>query len=509
MNSRQRSSSLEPCGRVLGVSIRSGLLARASAWPRRAEELLRFRGADGRCYVAAEELAELGELGMPCDVEWSASERELPVHFSLADGGAFEDPPPRSARLAVLCRLLAQGGLQRSLHDERAPRPLEVEFLGRGRVLPPDAFVLDRSGGRRRYAWRVREGVLEGPPRSVPERFPALAAELSRPDARVVVSLGSGGLKLYSHVSVLRFLERLECAERIDELWGCSAGALIALLYCHGLSPESIEQTGYDLYAGRYQISFRPSRLQLLSALARELCGWTHHAVAGAGFVDCARGITGMIEHYCRDIRPTRPLYCVAYNLDRGRAEVLTPEPVPPDCAELFTRTDALEAALASSAVPLYFVPRRISCGGEAAHYIDGSTTEDVPLYSIVRKWDLDRAAGRESRERLVILAVKLTPRLGSARIPPGRVGKLAVVHTVASAAQEAIHCRDLALIAARPDIHLLSLQLGAGDDFFQPYRIPAYIQLAKADFAEQLAAIEQQLAARRAPAALRPRHAS
>ena len=30
-------------------------------------------------------------------------------------------------------------------------------------------------------------------------------------------------------------------------------------LYDHGLSPQAIEQTGYDLYSGRYELPLRPS----------------------------------------------------------------------------------------------------------------------------------------------------------------------------------------------------------------------------------------------------------
>jgi predicted acylesterase/phospholipase RssA len=234
--------------------------------------------------------------------------------------------------------------------------------------------------------------------------------------------------------------------------------------------------------------------MQVFSGLAWEFLGW-HQEASGAGFIDCARGVAQMIEDYCRDIRPVRPFYCLAYNLDEGRTEVLTPEPVAPQQKELVTQTDAREAALASSAVPLFFFPRRVDRPGGAAHYVDGSTTEDVPLYSIVRKWDLDRAAGMEPRERLIILAVKLSSAQRSARIPPGRLGKFRLIQTVAAASQEAIYSRDLALIAGRPDVELVTLQLeSVGDDLLEVHRIPEYIRAAKADFSEQLRSLERRL---------------
>ena len=105
---------------------------------------------------------------------------------------------------------------------------------------------------------------------------------------------------------------------------------------------------------------------------------------------------------------------------------------------------------LASAAVPLLFVPRRIPIDGREIPYIDGSTTEEVPIYSIVQKWDLDRAAGFERRERLVILYVKLTGRPSMYRTPHGRMGKLRLLQTVASAGMETMHQRDVALISMR-----------------------------------------------------------
>jgi hypothetical protein len=145
--------------------------------------------------------------------------------------------------------------------------------------------------------------------------------------------------------------------------------------------------------------------------------------------------------------------------------------------------------------VPLLFVPRVIPRLGHTSHYIDGSTTEDVPLHSIVRKWDLDRAAGVEKRERLVILYVKLTGGLQNYRSHPGRIGKLRLMQTVAAASIETMHRRDIELARSRPDVRLLGLELGdSSPDFFETRRIAEFVRTAKECFPEQLAAIEERL---------------
>jgi hypothetical protein len=240
----------------------------------------------------------------------------------------------------------------------------------------------------------------------------------------------------------------------------------------------------------------RPSKLQFLRALVRDAVLPTG-APSSAGFVDCANGMARMLEHYCGERQPRRPFYAVAFNLAECRSEVLTPQPVPVHLRELMTQTDAREAALASSTVPLLFVPRPIRRDGTDVHYIDGSTTEDVPLHSVVRKWDLDRAAGAETRERLVILAVKLTGNLDRHRLAPGRMSKLRIMQTVVAASIEHMHRRTADLMCARGDVRVLGLDLtDSNADFFETRCIPQYIRAAKETFPEQLAALEARLRA-------------
>lgn len=448
---------------------------------------LRFQASDRSYFLSGAELKRARALGSVLEVVRQIDEDELPVRFLLPHDGAVNDPPPESARLAVLSRLLSEG---------RAAGEVHIRFLGRHRTVPPDGFVLDQAGGERRYVWQV---VPAREPASRPElrqRFVALRREFARPDTRAVLSLGSGGLKLFGHAAALRLLESVGCAPHIEEVWGASAGALVALLYCHGLSPHAIEQTGYDLYSGRYDLALRPSKFQILRELLREAILPTDRSAPG-GFVDCAEGLSRMLDQYCDVIRPIRPFYCVAYNLAESRPEVLTPEPVPDHLRGFAAQTEPREAALASSAVPLLFVPKTIEREGQSIPYIDGSTTEDVPLHSVVRKWDLDREAGVETRDRLIILYVRLTGAAPQARTDGGRMSKLRVLQAVASAGMETMYNRDVDLIEQRSDVTLLRLQLvDSAADFFETQRIPEFIRAAKETFPEQLAAIEEKLRA-------------
>ena len=447
---------------------------------------LHFRAPDGTYYVSDEELHQLRSGKLAPEVVREIPVSELPVKFLLADHGAVTDPPPENARLAVLARLLS---------EQRANGEVHLRYLGRNRTVPPDGFVQDCADGARKYVWQTIPGDTLVSRPELRERFHALRGRFSDPGTRVILSLGSGGLKLFAHATAIRLLEMLDCMEQVDEIWGSSAGAVAGLLYSHGLSPQAIEQSGYDLYSGRYALALRPSRLQFLRHLLRDtiLSSWNPGA---AGFQDHTQGLARMIDHYCDALHTRRPFYCSAFNLAECRPEILTPDPVPEHLHGFMTQTDAREAALASSTVPLLFVPRRIRREQGEVPYIDGSTTEDIPLFSPVRKWDLDREAGVETRERLLILYVKLTPSLAQYRTHgPGRIGKLRLLQTVAAAGIHTVHQRDVTLLAARPDITLLGLSFtDSGPDFFDTSRIPEFIRAAKESFPAQLAEIEERL---------------
>jgi hypothetical protein len=255
-------------------------------------ELLRFCALDGSYFLPDAELREARQRGLALSIVRSLSAADVPVEFVLPHDGAVCNQPPEDARLAVLARLLS---------EERAGGDLHIRFLGRNRTVPFDGFQLDRAGGQRRYVWQVIPATESRASAALIDRFPGLQALFSDPDTRVALSLGSGGLKLFAHATALRFLEAIACAEHIDELWGSSGGAIAGLLYSFGLSPQAIEQSGYDLYSGRYNLALRPSKLRVLQHLLRE----TLFSEPGeAGFHDGGAPLAEMFEHYCASFRP-------------------------------------------------------------------------------------------------------------------------------------------------------------------------------------------------------------
>ena len=284
------------------------------------EEILRFQSPDGLYFVEDSAFEAAREAGLELEVVREIDDSEIPVRFLPSEQGVLFDVPPEDARLSVLARLLA---------EDRARGEEHVRFIGRNCTVPTDGFALDRVGGHRCYVWQVIPAHEASQSSNLVDRVPRLRALLTDPGARVALSLGSGGLKLFAHATAFRLLEELSVDESIDEVWGSSAGAVAGLLYSHGLSPEAIEKTGYDLYAGRYDLSLHPSKSQVLRQLLREALLPSKHA-SHAGFADCTESLARMLDRYCATFRPRRSLYCMAFNLADCRTEVLTPDPVPP-----------------------------------------------------------------------------------------------------------------------------------------------------------------------------------
>lgn len=444
---------------------------------------LRFAGPDGTYFLPEFAYHLARSEGYALEVRKLINAADLPVRFLLPHDGAVNDPPPESARLAVLSKLLA---------EDRADGDVHVRFLGRNRSVPPEAFVLDHIRGRRRYVWEsVPAEELVGR-RDLAGRFEGLRRHLTDPDRRVVLALGSGGLKLFAHSTLLRLIERIGVSGSVDEIWGCSGGALVSMLYASGISPQAIEEAGYDLYSGRYELPLRPSRFELIRDLLRDTI-WPSQDSASAGFVDAASGLQDMLERYSALRRSAKPFYTVAFNLREGATQVLTPTSVPDHLGGFVHQVDATDAALASAAVPLLFVPKLLRVREGSAPFIDGSTTEGVPLYSVVRKWDADRAADAEHRSKLTIIYVKLTE--GSERASRGCISKLRLLRAVASAGVESMHDRTVDLLGYRPDVEMFGMQLeAAGADFFETRNIPEFIRIAKESFPEQLGELEAQL---------------
>lgn len=401
-------------------------------------------------------------------------------------------PPVQTAKDEVIA--CAMAGEQ----NGEIPTPI---YLGRDvdMKIYPGAFILDMAGGRRRYAWRfpvLNENIKEI---SVIDRFPRLTSIIKDPDTKFVLSLGGGGLKAYAHTLIFRLMDALGARDSIDEIWGTSAGAICALWYASGVTPEEIDQSGYDLYNQRYSLRLSPSKMQVIKNLVAEhLMPQSMRGSGFSGFIDSAKSIYDYILRTKKYRQPTVPFFCIAFNINEFRPEVLTPLRFDiPEYRDMIFTADPIEAAVASSSVPVLFVPKVIKHDNREVTYIDGMATEMVPMISVYKKWMIDRKLGLEKRSKLFMLAVNVVNSTVFDTQPDKHVSELSVMLIYHDAMHNAMIESQRAFIARDPNVQVLELTVPLSEwSNFDIYRIPTFIKASYVHYINDLLNFEKQATA-------------
>ncbi|MFO1519454.1 MAG: patatin-like phospholipase family protein [bacterium] len=387
-----------------------------------------------------------------------------------------------------------------ALSERKNGNPPAVVYCGRTREEIPESFLLDIPGGKRNYRWRWQTGREKKI--TFQDRFSKLRKKILDPDTRFVLSLGAGGLRFFAHSSLLKLIEALGVENKIEEIWGCSGGAIAGLLYVLGARQGEMEKLGYDIYNQKFNFPLSVSKLQVLLNLFWEWL-FPFRSSNLQGFLDVQHSIREGVLRITKKKKPILPFYAIAYNMDLKRNEVLTPTAVPSSLYKGFVRhCSPMDAILASSAIPILFHPRTIAHRKKPFTYVDGSVSEEVPLISIYNKWLLDRKAGLTKKKKLFILAANLFPHVSS--WPPlGHflLRRFPVVKYLATAAKLADFVRQsrideqIQTIEKNPDASVVAISLPMENfSVLDPKAIPTVIEKAHGTFLKQLLRIEDGL---------------
>ncbi|MFH0945939.1 MAG: patatin-like phospholipase family protein [Planctomycetota bacterium] len=225
-------------------------------------------------------------------------------------------------------------------------------------------------------------------------RYTTLLRLANDPEVRLVVSLGGGSLPaLCGNLALTRLLEELDLRERVEEIWGTSAGAAIGGAWASGTDSEKmfevvagLDRPGtVDIAWFRLALSFlaRPFGRPLPDGLFR-----------GKHIINAiASGLKVELIEDC----PT-PFRCIACT-DDGRAT-----------RKVFRRGPMLRAIFHSMSLPGIVEPDP-SWKDEAVGYYDGGLVEKTPLISPIAE---HRRLSAE--KRLVLLATHYSNETRRAR---------------------------------------------------------------------------------------------
>lgn len=445
----------------------------------------------GEYFVSDYSLKQLELQKVPHKVLRRWHRKNLPVEVVYPARSFLFDPPDADA---------LQEAMAVAMSKRKGNRKIQLQYLGRRRDENSDTFTLDRPGGKRNYQWRIpaKPEKIE----DIREQFPKIARRIKGKNTKVILSFGSGGVRLFAHPSLMKFIDILGLRDHIDEIWGSSGGAIAGLPYSLGVEPIVIEQEGYNLFNERYSIRLSPSKFQVIKNILSEAFLPASDAML-QGFMDCQNHLKELLQKHLKVTKRKIPFFAVAYNLKQRRNEVLTPEDI--DTSIYLTptsRTDALDAVIASSSIPILYVPKKILRGNTEQVYIDGGTTEEVPLISPYRKWVRDRKTGREKRKKMLLISVNLFPEVGSATMFSHwifkRIPALKILHlsaTYADLVRQARIDEQKGTLFRDPNVTQWELSLPpTGGGVVDTKVIPKIIETAQTSFYDQLKKIEEDL---------------
>ena len=421
--------------------------------------------------------------------------KQIPVEISFPSQSMFYAPPNEEAIQEVMTMAMAR---------RKGRKKTQVLYWGRQDYANTNSFILDRPGGTRRYQWEIPSNPKKT--KDIRKLFPRITRRIKDPDTKVILSLGSGGIRLFAHPSLMKFFDLLNLRSQIDEIWGCSGGAIAGLPYAMGVPPELIEEEGYHLYNERYSFRLSPSKFQVAKNLITDVILPSSKEMV-KGFMDCQTSIRALLEKYFKTRKIDIPFYCIAYNLKKHRNEVLTPERMPSNSYDFpVLQTNALDAVIASSSIPILYVPKVILRGGSRHQYVDGATTEEVPLISPYRKWARDSQTGVEKRKKLLLISVNLFPRVSDNKLFTTYLfQKIPLLRLVQLSARFADLIRQARIddhkapLLRDPQVTHWDLNLPlSGSGVVNTRYIPEIIETAKRSFFTQLTDIEKSLSGSR-----------
>ncbi len=161
---------------------------------------------------------------------------------------------------------------------------------------------------------------------------------------KIGLALSGGGIRGLSHAGVLQAMEEVGIKPNI--ISGVSAGAIVGALYADGYTPKEILEAFKN-------VSF----LKMTRILVPE---------GGFFHLDAFEKYLGKLLKSKKFEDLSIPLRVVATNFDEGHPEV-------------FDQGNLLKPVIASSSIPVLFVPKKI----KNQYYVDGGIMKNFPVSTI------------------------------------------------------------------------------------------------------------------------------
>ena len=187
------------------------------------------------------------------------------------------------------------------------------------------------------------------------------------------ISFSAGGMRVIGHIGVTARLREEGLLDDVTHWYGCSGGAMCALFGILGCSPEWLRD-GVRYFRGTVITEFSDDLIANFMTSWGVTSGESYRDLIGK-FADTWEPGSSLwtFADLARE-RPGKSLQITSLNVSQQRYEVFSEETTP--------GLRVLEAVLASSSIPLVFVPWRSPLTGDL--YCDGGVVEQFPWKHVV-----------------------------------------------------------------------------------------------------------------------------
>jgi hypothetical protein len=352
-----------------------------------------------------------------------------------------------------------------------ADRALELEFMGRGAVLherhlpaPKEQMIaLDEAGGARTYVFRKLDGPSGGPTdrmTRLAQRYGVWRQWINDDGARVVVSIGGGGFRLFAATPVLKAIDRLiDGRSRVAEVWGSSGGAFLGHLYASGFPLDCVDQFAFDLYNGRVPHLVTGTVSSLVGARLRALAERFRGGELEPEMVDWLDELDK--RHARATRRDSLPFYAIASSTERKGLTALSDAAfVSPHCRDFMVACEPRRAVAASTAVPFVLRPVRGIGDNPLETWFDGSISDENPLALPYIKWVREREADPERvPPRLKLVLVNLNLRTSESEL----LSRVGLGWQILDLLLDSKTTTNIRLVTALPTVEVMSVKLNLG----------------------------------------------
>ena len=182
------------------------------------------------------------------------------------------------------------------------------------------------------------------------------------------ISLSAGGMRVIGHIGVIAKLREEGLLDEVTHWYGCSGGSMCALFGILGCSPEWL-RNGVRYFNGAAIVEMSDDLVANFMSAWGITSGEAYRDIIGKFADTWEPGASLWTFADLARKRPGKKLQITALNVSQQRYEVFSAETTP--------SLRVVEAILASSSIPLVFVPWRSPLTGDL--YCDGGVIEQFP----------------------------------------------------------------------------------------------------------------------------------